>query len=495
MRNGMLILLTIVEGALPFLRSVLIARMLSPSDFGVTVALAIALTLPEMVLELGFDAQAVKAAIDDDDPKALPTLQTLAIVRSTLGAGLLAIAAPFFFAGMDAELSPLVLTLLLTSVWLRGFSNLGFKALMARGAYLPDATLMAAVQLIWTVGCVAWAIFDPRPLSVAVGMLLATCVQVVVGFRLAAIPFRAGFSRVSAVQAIRFGLPLLPNGILLGMVAQGDRLVVGGILGASSLAVFSAVLTLCMTPRALMIKLLNNIALPQFLRSTRDAREFDKASRLWLASLALIAALFSIGFICFGALLTRTLFGVQYAPTQIVVVLVGLSTYCRFLFGLLIPVAMSLNRTGYVLRQTCMSLAALLFGSFALLIEGSIESFFAGALVGDLVVLVFVLWSAISSFRFPAPRAIILACGGLIFVSVAAAATLSFPSSFAVSFVVCGCLTVLLIAITTEILRRSGVSRRDMIAFWSVGGRDTRLAEQGAASSRAQDDYGAKVET
>src|SRR5258708_6013471 len=68
----------------PLARSVAMAHLLLPAEFGIALSISITAGLAEMILDFGIDRSAVRMAGSDDDAQILNTLHTLAVLRGTI---------------------------------------------------------------------------------------------------------------------------------------------------------------------------------------------------------------------------------------------------------------------------------------------------------------------------------------------------------------------------------------------------------------------------
>ena len=90
--GSVLLLANLAEVAFPFIRNILLARLLSQENFGVAVSLAMIVALVEIGFDFGIPVSAVRYTATDDPRKALATLHTLQLTRAVMvGALIMAI--------------------------------------------------------------------------------------------------------------------------------------------------------------------------------------------------------------------------------------------------------------------------------------------------------------------------------------------------------------------------------------------------------------------
>ena len=125
--GSVLLLANLAEVAFPFIRTILLARLLSQENFGVAVSLAMIVALVEIGFDFGIPVSAVRYTATDDPKKALATLHTLQLSRAIMVGALLMVMA-FVLAIIFKSLhATWVYVVVGACVMLRGFGNLGVK--------------------------------------------------------------------------------------------------------------------------------------------------------------------------------------------------------------------------------------------------------------------------------------------------------------------------------------------------------------------------------
>jgi O-antigen/teichoic acid export membrane protein len=92
--GSVLLLANLAEVAFPFIRNILLARLLSQENFGVAVSLAMIVALVEIGFDFGIPVSAVRYQATDDPKKALATLHTLQLTRAIMVGALIMALSP-----------------------------------------------------------------------------------------------------------------------------------------------------------------------------------------------------------------------------------------------------------------------------------------------------------------------------------------------------------------------------------------------------------------
>jgi len=351
-----------------FARNILVARLLSVEDFGIAATFAIVFTLIEMATDVGLNRMAVQDR-DGDRADFMATLHGVQLARGVAGAALtLLLAWPYaailnlpelFWAYQLMALVPLIRGLLHYDIfraqremrfWPMGLTQglsplLSLAIIAATYAVTPDYRIML------------WAVIGQQAIEVALSHLLARR------------PYRLGWQWPVARRALRFGAPLMANGLLLFAMMNGDRLVVANQLGPVALGLFSAALLLTLIPAAMLTSTLSGVALPGLSRAQADAARFRPLALTVMEANLLLAGGFALGTALVGPALLVLAFGERYAAAGTLVVLLGAAQAARMCKSGPATIAMARGMTANPLLANLPRLLSLPV-AFAVLAQG-----------------------------------------------------------------------------------------------------------------------------
>jgi PST family polysaccharide transporter len=272
---------------------ILLARILSPADFGLLAMVVAIIGVGEVVRDFGLSAAAVQA----------PTLSTeqrdnLFWINAGLGASFAVVVATFsgLIAGFygDARLQPIALALAGTFL-VNGLST-QFRADLNRqmkfGSLAIVETLSAAAGLVVAVvaasnGAGYWALVLQQVVSPTVGL-----VAVIALTRwLPGLPHR----HADMKKLLRFGQNLLGVQLLNYASRNIDSIVVGASFGANILGFYDRAFQLLMLPLNQIQAPATKVALPTLSQIQNEPTRFASyISRGQLALMHFIVAAFAI---------------------------------------------------------------------------------------------------------------------------------------------------------------------------------------------------------
>jgi O-antigen/teichoic acid export membrane protein len=312
-RTALLLLSGNAAAALLLLaRNLIVARLISVEDYGIAATFAITMAVVEMMSQLGLQQQIVQSK-DGDDPQFQAGVQGFQVLRGVIAGILLFFAAGWianFLKVPDVAWAYQVMALVPIFNALQHFDihrlnrQMRFWPVVLTGAVPALISLIAIWPLYLWFGdyqVMLWSII------LQIGFMM------VVSHLVAERPYRAILDRKIMAGSLRFGWPLLVNGMLMFVVFNGDKLIVGRELGMATLAIFAMGFTLTLTPTLVMAKSAQNFFLPQLSAAQSDAR-FPVLSSVTMQAILVMGLCIVVGVALFAAPLIQILLGDKYAP-------------------------------------------------------------------------------------------------------------------------------------------------------------------------------------
>lgn len=366
-----------IERLLDFVSVVVLARLLSPEDFGLVAIAASVATIVEGLA--AFDVEKALIRSRDDARELYDTAWTLSLVRG-LVAGLVMLAVAPFLG--DERITHVVLALAATPV-LKGLANPRFVTFERDLDYSKLASLTLAARAGAFVVTVAVAVRTLSHWALVAGLLAGALLTLLLGYVLR--PYRPRFSLARFSELFGFSGWLSATSIVTTLSMETDKLIVGRILGIVDAGLYFMTQRVGVLPSRELISPLQRLLYPSFSEALEDPgrlRRMAAESINVLGSLALPAG---FGFALVAADFVPLALGGQWTP--IVPLLVILVPYLgvRATLSMTLPCVMALGRTrllfGVSLVYALVHVPAFVLGTLLGGLRGAI-----GALVGAGVV-------------------------------------------------------------------------------------------------------------
>ena len=337
-RSALLILSGNAAASLLLLaRNLIVARLIPVEDYGVAATFAIAMAVVEMASALGLQQQIIQAR-NGEDPHFQAALQGFQVLRGLISGAVLFVCAGLIADFLNVPQAAWAYRIMALVPVLNALTHFDIHRLNRSMVFWP-VILTGAVPALLSVLAV-W------PLAHLYGdyrvMLYAIVVQAamtaVISHVVARRPYQLVLDRAVMAQSLRFGWPLLLNGILLFGVFNGDKLIVGRELGMETLAIFAMGFTLTLTPTLVMAKSAQNFFLPQL--STLDRLTPEGEARFIHLAMATLQAILVMGLVL--------VVGVALCGIPVVMVLLGekYAALLQYLVWLAVMQALRMAKAG-----------------------------------------------------------------------------------------------------------------------------------------------------
>ena len=375
-----------IELGSQFARTMLLARALGAAEFGLVTSINTLVALVEMFSFLGVDRYLVYSQ-EGDAPHELAIAHGLSWSRGLLGAALiLSLAWPTAVAlGVRDQTHAFMIVAI--APLLRGAAHLGVVQMQRVGRFWPS-TLTDAGGALLGFAAAAAAVMVARDHRAILWALTAQAAGILILSHLLARagPYRLSFDRNRNREALRYGLPLLVNGLALGVAFQLDRIIVGSWLGVTALGAYGLSVTLLFQPVTLLGRLATTTLQPRISAAWHNDRSeaFPRFVSQLAGWAALLSAAGAMGTVCLGAPVLRFLFGPSFSLSDAFFVLMGFVLLVRINRHVVNLLGLAIGRTTDLMISNIVGASALpaMIAAFLVYLGPASASF--GALFGDL---------------------------------------------------------------------------------------------------------------
>ncbi|MCA0271170.1 MAG: oligosaccharide flippase family protein [Proteobacteria bacterium] len=331
--------------ALLLLRNLIVARLVSPHDYGIASTFAISMSIVEMLSYLGLN-QLMVVDKDGDDDHFQRAMQGFQVIRGLFSSTILfLIAHPYanFLGIPEIAWAYQIIAVIPFINGLQHYDNhrmrrhLNFRPAVVTQSVAP----LIAVILLWPI---AMIYSDYRIMLVS--LLVQSVASVSLTHIMAERPYRLAFDMALMRKATIFGWPLLLNGIMLFGVFNGERLIVGRELGMAQLAVFSMAITLTLTPTLVLAGASQSLFLPKLTAARDDARSFNWFGVAAIEGGLAIGLLLLLGTVMIGGPVVHILLGAKYEAMLPILVPMAVMQAVRVAKSGAATVALAKGRSG-----------------------------------------------------------------------------------------------------------------------------------------------------
>lgn len=310
---------------------IVLARLLTPDEFGVY---AVALTVQAILMtvaDFGLSAELIRS---DQPERRAPTVATLGVVFGTLLAVGMALMANPMAALLGSPDSANVIVILSLTLLLGGVGVVPYATLQ-RNFHQRALFGVAAIDfLISTAITITLVIAGWGVMSLAVGRIVAQVSSVVLQFMLSGVRPRFGVDWEIAASVLRFGVPVGMANALSWALLNIDNVVIARYAGPLALGFYVLAFNVSSWPMSAIGQAVRSVALPAFARISDRRGDLSLASGFAVAwALALPAG---VGLVAVAGPLIEFVYGPKWAPSIPILAALGLFGALRVVFDLMV---------------------------------------------------------------------------------------------------------------------------------------------------------------
>lgn len=283
-------LLRIAGRGITIIKTAILARILTPLDFGQFGAAALSLSLFEVLTETG-----VNQALIYSDKKAGELINpawTVAIVRGAVISILIALSAwPVSIFFSDSQLVKLILVLSLVPL-IKGFINPMTVEFVKELQFGKEAVFRLILLITDGLAAVISAVFFKSAMAFAVAMIAAGTVEVILSFLYFKIRPKLSFSRQYLSEILNYGKWVTLSGIGYWFSTELDDFVAGKAFGMKTLGIYQAAYKISTLPVTEIAGSVNQVSFPVMSKLKGDRYKFWKT---FIGSMGIIGGIGVIG--------------------------------------------------------------------------------------------------------------------------------------------------------------------------------------------------------
>lgn len=296
------------------LSTLILAKVLSPSDFGLVAIAAMMLEVIQLVKDMGLSEALIYSK--REDRVALDTAHTVLFAYNILLFLLAAAAAPFVARFYDnPTIIPVVVlmssTLVMNSLRVIPLTLIR-KNLEYRSMVVPEvvpATTSSIVSIAMALlGFGVWSLVAKALVHGGLSLILLSMVS--------AYKPRFGFDRTAAWELMHYGKFIAGTSVLLVALYNVDRFLVSSLVGIAALGMFDLAMRVAELPIRQVSFLVGAVMFPVFARMESSGPALNHVFMKTLKYTSVVTVPAAIGISIFGPRLMETLYGTRWEGIQ-----------------------------------------------------------------------------------------------------------------------------------------------------------------------------------
>ena len=333
------------ERAIRFAVNIVLARLLSPDDFGTFAAILVPLIALDSITYLASGPFIIQSK-NGEKSSYLNTILFFSVVRGLLISIAVALLAPLLASYFErSELAPFFMVAALQPL---------FAGCISPGIYLLEKKLryprVAANRFLGTaIGAMVSLVLgwiDPSPWALLIGQLVGVAIVSLGSWIVAPISIGIHFDRDAVAELKGFALAAIGTPVLIMLVSQSPAMLLGRMDSLAALGTFTLAYRLAELPVYVTLTIIGSVLLPAYSRFQDDQ---DRLRSSWLRAWSVIAMYsitLSLTIAWMGDSLPFVVWGSRFVPGSNLMPILALIGFLSSLLAVTGPLFWGVGRPG-----------------------------------------------------------------------------------------------------------------------------------------------------
>ncbi|WP_254537055.1 lipopolysaccharide biosynthesis protein [Halomarina litorea] len=343
---------------LELLMLVVLARLLSPADFGLFGIALVALSALQRFSRLGLDTALVQRKEENVDDY-LDTAFTLQILRGALVAAVAFVAAPYVAEFFGEPRARLLLQVVALATLFRALYNPGTVYFQKSLEFHKQFVLTVTGTSTRVAVSIGYALVSPTVWALVAGLVVGNFAQLVVSYVIHDYRPRPGLDVPKARGMVDYGKWIFGSSAVSFLYSEGDDVFVGWFLGSGALGVYQVAYRLSNAPATEVAHTISRVAMPAYSKVQDDTAALREGFHRVLRLSSLVSLPIGVGIAVVAPVFVPTVLGDGWE--QMVVPMQVLATFgvLRSVRTCTSPLFRAVGRPDYVAKIHAIRLAVM----------------------------------------------------------------------------------------------------------------------------------------
>lgn len=344
----------LVERTIGFISTLILARLLTPGDFGLVAMAMSVVSLMDLMGAFGFETAIIQRK--NADRSHFDTAWTFAVIFGTgIAVMLVLLAVPAAQFYKDPRLA-MVLPVLAIGSFVSGFENIGTVAFRKELDFGKEFRFLLSKKVIAFTVTISMAFAFESYWALVAGTVVGKVCMVLISYQVH--PYRPRFSLAATRDLFHFSRWLFLSNLVMFLQNKSDAFILGRTVGAADLGLYKIASEIAVLPSTELIAPINRAVFPAYSMLSNDLEKLGEKFLEVFRFIAVIALPVSIGLVCVADLAVRVLLGPKW---EAAVPLLQLFVVCGLTSALQSNLFLIIVALGKPKANTMMSASMLVF--------------------------------------------------------------------------------------------------------------------------------------
>ncbi len=303
-----MMLFKVAERSVGFVSTLILARMLTPADFGLVAMAMSVVMLIELMSAFGFDSAIIQR--QDADRRHFDTAWTY---NAIFGVGtsvlltLLSVPAAHFY---NEPRLLMILPILGVGALAQGLENIGTVIFRKELNFRDEFRFLLSKRMASFIVTIGVAVLFHTYWALVAGIVVGKLLSAWISYRLH--PYRPKFSLAASKDLFHFSKWIFISNFAFFLQSKSDNFVLGKTIGAYALGVYNVAFEIAVMPSTELIAPVNRVVFPFYSRLSSDLAALRRKFLEIFGLIALAAFPVALGLACVAEQAVGFLLGPQW---------------------------------------------------------------------------------------------------------------------------------------------------------------------------------------
>lgn len=340
----------IISRGITFLRIIVLARILSPAQFGLFGIATLVLAFLEIITETGINVFLVQE--EDDIDHYIDNAWLISIIRGVVISCAILLLSPLIVGFFNAPMALPLLLLISIVPFIRGFINPSIVKFQKNFQFNKEFYYRIVIFFFDSIVAITLGFITKEASSFIWGLIAGAILEVILSFVF--IKPRPRFTRntVHVKKIFHSGKWVTLFGIFNYAAQKGDNIIVGRVMGAGSLGIYEMGYNLSTLPISEVSDVVNKVVFPLYVKIRNDAKKLRSIFTKIMIFVSIVVVLFSIVLFFLPKEIIILLLGNKWGDVYPILKILALYGLFRGILGTTVSFLLALKKQSIVAKMT-----------------------------------------------------------------------------------------------------------------------------------------------
>ena len=389
--------LRVLMRGITFIRLAVLARLLSPFQFGLVGIATLVLAILEIFTETGINVFLVQE--EDRIEKYIDTAWIVSIIRGLIISLVIFLSASLVASFFNSRESYGLVLLISIVPLVRGFINPSIVSFQKDLKFHKEFFYQGSLFLVDAIVTLVFAFITKSAVSIIYGMLASVVFELIISFIFIKPTPKLNMNYAHFLKLIHSGKWITAAGIFNYLYQNLDNIVVGKILGVQALGLYNVGYKISSLPITEVSDVSSRVTFPLYVKIGGDKDRLKSAFVKVILFIAFLAISLGLVLFFFTKELVVFVLGQQWVEAVPVIKILVFYGVLRGISGSSSALFLALKKQEYVTVMTFISMIGLATTIIPLVLAFGLVGAGYSAIIGSLLPLPFIIYYLLKTFK------------------------------------------------------------------------------------------------